>query len=163
MIIALCGYFILCVYLFLRSFLPSVIIPHCGIIRFSRVDMKNIVKCWKDFLWYSTTLETYRVQPWKRTFHEPCTRGICLLHHGQCCSWWKNSCCRGWWSWRSIWSRHSRDTGLYHARKCLGAKWVLSFIFANSNLFYPNNGDWVNPMTYRILDWKIHNASRELK
>ena len=22
---------------------------------------------------------------------------------------------------------------------------------------------WGNPMTYRILDWKIHNASRELK
>ena len=25
------------------------------------------------------------------------------------------------------------------------------------------SGDWVNPMTYSILDWKIHNASRELK
>ena len=23
--------------------------------------------------------------------------------------------------------------------------------------------DWSNPMTYKILDWKIHNASRELK
>ena len=23
--------------------------------------------------------------------------------------------------------------------------------------------DWGNPMTYSILDWKIHNASRELK
>ena len=23
--------------------------------------------------------------------------------------------------------------------------------------------DWGNPMTYRILDWKIYNASRELK
>ena len=25
------------------------------------VDMKNVVKCWKDFLSYFTTLETYRV------------------------------------------------------------------------------------------------------
>ena len=25
------------------------------------VDMKSVVKCWKDFLWYSSTLETYRV------------------------------------------------------------------------------------------------------
>ena len=26
-----------------------------------QVDMKNVVKCWKDFLPYFTTLETYRV------------------------------------------------------------------------------------------------------
>ena len=26
-----------------------------------RVDMKNVVKYWKDFLFYFTTLETYRV------------------------------------------------------------------------------------------------------
>ena len=25
-----------------------------------QVDMKNVVKCWKDFLSYFTTLETYR-------------------------------------------------------------------------------------------------------
>ena len=25
-----------------------------------QVDMKNVVKCWKDFLFYFTTLETYR-------------------------------------------------------------------------------------------------------
>ena len=28
-----------------------------------QVDMKNVVKWWKDFLSYFTTLETYRVQP----------------------------------------------------------------------------------------------------
>ena len=27
-----------------------------------QVDMKNVVKCWKDFLSYFTTLETYRGQ-----------------------------------------------------------------------------------------------------
>ena len=26
-----------------------------------QVDIKSIVKCWKDFLWYFTTLKTYRV------------------------------------------------------------------------------------------------------
>ena len=31
-----------------------------------QVDMKNVVKCWKDFLSYFTTLETYRVQIQKR-------------------------------------------------------------------------------------------------
>ena len=25
-----------------------------------QVDMKKVVKCWKDFLFYFTTLETYR-------------------------------------------------------------------------------------------------------
>ena len=25
-----------------------------------QVDMKSIVKCWKDFLWYFVTLKTYR-------------------------------------------------------------------------------------------------------
>ena len=25
-----------------------------------QVDMKNVVKCWKDFLWYFDTLKTYR-------------------------------------------------------------------------------------------------------
>ena len=25
-----------------------------------QVDMKNVVKCWKDFLWYFATLKTYR-------------------------------------------------------------------------------------------------------
>ena len=29
-----------------------------------QVDMKNVGKCWKDFLSYFTTLETYR-EPWK--------------------------------------------------------------------------------------------------
>ena len=28
-----------------------------------QVDMKNDVKCWKDVLWYYTTLETHRVYP----------------------------------------------------------------------------------------------------
>jgi hypothetical protein len=27
-----------------------------------QVDMKSIVKCWKDILWYFATLKTYRVQ-----------------------------------------------------------------------------------------------------
>ena len=27
-----------------------------------QVDIKSIVKCWKDFLWYFATLETYRDQ-----------------------------------------------------------------------------------------------------
>ena len=25
-----------------------------------QIDMKSVVKCWKDFLWYSNNLETYR-------------------------------------------------------------------------------------------------------
>ena len=33
-----------------------------------QVDMKSIVKCWKDFLWYFATLKTYRelLQPGTR-------------------------------------------------------------------------------------------------
>ena len=29
-----------------------------------QVDMKSIVKCWKDFLWYFSTLKTYRDLLW---------------------------------------------------------------------------------------------------
>ena len=34
-----------------------------------QVDMKNVVKCWKDFLWYSTTLETHRLAGRIQMYH----------------------------------------------------------------------------------------------
>ena len=46
-----------------------------------QVDMKNVVKCWKDFLSYFITLETYRV-----------TFVLCIVSFFKNTSHWSKSC-----------------------------------------------------------------------
>ena len=60
-----------------------------------QVDMKNVVKYWKDFLFYFTTLETYRVRV---SYNNYCPKYI----------WGQQALCTFYWTalW-AVWALHS--------------------------------------------------------
>ena len=51
-----------CRYIAQKAIMKFQFLPHFGNPQVYQVDMKNVVKYWKDFLWYFTILEIYRGQ-----------------------------------------------------------------------------------------------------